>query len=126
MKDVQGPKREPFWALGLILALFCAWFVFSLTAPGHHAEDFVRGLLPGWYVAVNLVLVPVLIAVAAAPWRLSFQLRLAVAACSFVSVVLAEIGFRLLLAGSCTMLVVLLIEVYWLIPHWQARHRQAL
>ena len=108
--------------LGLAFLLFCVWFVFSLTQLGHRAEATINGLLPDWLVATNLVLLPGLMFLTAGTWRIRTLLRFGFGILMLCSTVILEVSFRRFLLGSCAVLAIVLVEVYWIIPKLNARH----
>jgi len=112
------------WILGLMLGVFCLWLLFSWTTLGNRAEAFMLNILPGWFVAANLLLVPCLMALAAGPWRISLPWRLALAALMLGSIVIMEIAFRRFVLASCASVGVAVLEAYWIIPKWNARQRR--
>jgi hypothetical protein len=127
MGRVELRSRTAHKAFGLAFALFCVlfcvWFLFSLTQLGHHAEAVIGKTLPSWFVAINLTLLPCLMALAAGAWRISLFLRFSFGVVMFCSLVIFEVSFRRFLLGSCGVLAIVLVEAYWVIPWWNARHR---
>jgi len=78
----------------------------------------INSALPGWFVAVNLLLAPCIMALSAGGWRISLPLRLILGAIMFCSAVILEVSFRRFLPFSCGVLAILLVEAYWIIPKW--------
>jgi hypothetical protein len=74
-------------------------------------------------MVVNLALVPCLMALAAGRWSIPLPLRLALGAMMFCSAVIFEVSFRRFPVVSCVVLAILLLEAYWIIPKWNAKHR---
>jgi len=55
--------------------------------------------------------------------RIPLALRLMLGATMLCSALILEISFRRFLMASCGVLAILLVEAYWIIPKWNARHR---
>jgi hypothetical protein len=125
MRDVEPRTVAAYKAFGLAFGLFCLWFLFSLTQLGHHAEAAMGSILPAWFVAVNLLLLPCLMALAAGGWRIPLSLRVGFGVLMLCSIVIFQVSFRKFLLGSYGVLALILVEVYWIIPKWNARHRRA-
>ncbi len=120
---MQNDERNSLiaWRLfGLTFGLFCLWFLFSWTGPVRHAETAIINILPGWFVAGNLLLVPLLMAAASGGWRVPSSVRLVLGALMFWSILVFVICFKKYLLASCVVLVLLLLEAYWIIPKWNA------
>ncbi|MGA2888423.1 MAG: hypothetical protein ABSE51_10255 [Terracidiphilus sp.] len=108
----------------LAFVLFCMWLVFSSTQPGHRAEAAINHLLPTWFVAINLLLLPCLGALTAGASRIPVSLRFGFGVLMFCSIVISEVSFRRFLLGSYVVLAIVLIEAYLIIPMWNAHHRR--
>jgi hypothetical protein len=118
-----GVERRMVTALGgfgIAFGMFCLWFLFSWTEPIHRAESVIRSLLPGWFVVVNLLLAPLLMALSAGRWRIPFPLRLALGVMMLCSIVIFEVSFQKFPVASSTVLALLLLEAYWIIPKWNS------
>ena len=124
-KTKENRTALAFVVFGLAFVLFCLWLVFSSTQLGHRAENAVNQLLPTWLVAINLFLLPCLVALTAAAWRIQASLRFSFGVVMFCSGVILEASFRRILPGSCAALAIVLAEAYWIIPKWNAHHRRA-
>jgi hypothetical protein len=111
-----------WWTLALVFGLFSSWLlVLSRTASGREISAAICNMVPGWLVAVNLVVAPCLMALAAGPLRTPLMLRLIFASLMLASILIAAVTFTRFLIGSCVILVIILLEAYWLIPKWTAR-----
>ena len=97
----------------------------SLTQLGHRAEVAINGILPTWLVAINLFLLPCLAALTAGASRIPISLRFSLGVLMFCSIVILDVSFRRFLPGSCAVLAIVLVEAYWIVPKWNARHRHA-
>jgi hypothetical protein len=125
MRDAEPRTLAAFTVFALAFSLFCLWFLFSLTPLGHHVEAVMGSILPAWFVAANLVLLPCLMTLAAGGWRIPPSLRLGFGVLMLFSAVIFQVSFRKFLLGSFVVLAIILVEAYWIIPRWNARHRQA-
>jgi hypothetical protein len=123
MNSIERSIVTAWGAFGLAFGLFCLWFLFSWTGPVHHAEAVINSILPGWFVAGNLLLAPCLMALSAGGGRVPLPLRLTLGAMMFCSAVILEVSFRRFFPVSCVVLAILLVEAYWIIPKWNVRHR---
>ncbi len=113
-----------FMVFGLAFALFCLWFLFSMTPPGHRAEAAINHILPTRLVAINLFVLPCLAALTAGASRIPTSLRFGFGVLMFCSSVILEVSFGRILLGSCAVVAIVLVEAYWIIPKWNARHRR--
>jgi hypothetical protein len=124
MGQAELRNSTAYKAFGLAFGLFCVWFLFSLTQLGHHVEAAIGKTFPAQFVAVNLALLPCLIALTAGAWRIPLFLRFSFGLVMFCSIVMFEVSFRRFLLGSCGVLAIVLVEAYWVIPRSNARHRR--
>ncbi len=125
MKPLAERPGKMFWAFGMLLTLFIAWLVFTVTQPGHRAEAEIRTALPEWSVVANLLVAPLLIPIAAGPWHIKARTRVLFTTLTLASLVIAVAAARTLVLPYCLMLLAVLLEVYWLIPKWTARRLRA-
>jgi len=125
MSDAERTTVAAYKVFALAFGLFCLWFLFSLTQLGHHVEAVMGNILPTWFVGANLVLLPCLMALVAGGWHIPLPLRLGFAVLMLFSIVIAQVSFRKFLVGSYVVLAIILVEAYWIIPKWNARHRRA-
>ncbi len=121
IKVNEGTQKAP-WLVGLMLVLFCLWLVFTATTAGGRIEGSLRDLLPGWTIGCNLFLAPCLMALAAGPLRIPLSTRLGAGALMFGSLIILEVAFNRFRIASFVVLVVLVAEVYWVVPKWNASH----
>jgi hypothetical protein len=110
--------------LCLASGLFCVWLTLSVMGLAYPYEARIFGWLPQWFVLLNLLLGPCLMAVTAGPWRIASSTRFFCAALMLCSIFILEISFKRYLIASCLVLTVLVIEAYWLIPKLNARNRR--
>jgi hypothetical protein len=106
---------------GLAFGLFCFWLILSNTTFGLGVEAQIRNWLPDWIVVCNLFMGPVITLVAAGPWRIPLALRVVFGVFMFCSILLFEVSFRRYSLASGAVLALLLSEVYWVIPKWDAK-----
>ncbi len=123
MSSVERSTVTAWGGVGIAFGLFCLWFLFSWTELIHHAEAVIRSMLPVWFVVVNLALMPCLVALSAGASLIPLPLRLALGAMMFCSAVIFEVSFRRFPVVSGAVLAILLLEVYWIIPRWNASRR---
>ena len=119
--------RKTFGALvvfAVAFALFCFWFLFSYTGAGHRAEVRMNAIMPRWLVVANFLVLPCVTAIAAGPLRVRPGLRLVLMTLALPSILILQVSFRKLPIDSCAVLAVLLLEVYWIVPRWNARRRR--
>lgn len=109
-----------FVAFGLAFLLWCLWLVFTSTQLGYRAEGAIDHLLPTWFVASNLLLLPCLGALLAGASHIPIWLRFGFGVLMFCSFVIFEASFGRMLLGSCAVLAIVLVEAYWIIPKWNA------
>lgn len=109
--------------LGMTFFLFVLWLLLSWTGATSHLETAIRNVLPRWVVIFNLILAPCITAIAAGPLPIPSSVRLFAATLVLLCMLILEITFRLYVAASCVVLVMVLSEAYWIIPRWNARHR---
>lgn len=113
-----------FTVFVVAFVLFFLWLLFSFTRAGHRVEVGVSAIVPRWLIFANVLILPCLTAVAAGPLRVRPGLRLVLAALALFSALILEVTFRRFPFQSCGVLAVFLLEVYWIIPKWDARHRR--
>lgn len=83
----------------------------------------MSAVMPRWLIFANFLILPCLTAIAGGPVRVRPGLRLVLTALALFSVLILEVTFGRFLPQSFGVLVVFLLEVYWIIPKWEARHR---
>jgi len=84
----------------------------------------MSAVVPRWLILANFFILPCLTAIAGGPVRIRSGLRLVLAALALISVLILGVTFRRFLPQSLGVLAVFLLEVYWIIPKWEARHRR--
>jgi hypothetical protein len=120
---MNGPSNRTLITLS-IAALFFVWLALLVTDQTTRVVEAVRAFLPSWFPVANLVLAPVLTALAAGPLRLSPAARFCATLlmlCSFSALYLAHAGHPL---AYYLVIVFILAEAYWMIPQWKARCRR--
>ena len=121
MSSNERINASAFVVFAVVFGLFCLWFLFSLTGPGHRAELKLAGLVPRWFVIANFFILPFAMLFAARALRIPFGLRSMLGALGLFLLIIAEVCYRRFPVESCVVLAVLLLEVYWIIPKWNAR-----
>lgn len=100
-----------------MLVVFCLW----LALPTRNVEVGMAKVLPQWVVWTNLLFLPFILAVAAGPSRISLPIRSVFIGFVFCSLLLLEVCFRRHFWPSAATLALFLLEVYWVIPKWNAK-----
>jgi hypothetical protein len=118
----EGTRKAP-WIVGLMLGLFCMWLVFTSTRAGGRVEGNIRDSLPGWILVCNFFLAPCFMVSASGPLRIPVSVRLVAGALMFGSMIIVEIAFNRFRVASSVVVLVLVAEVYWVIPKWNASHK---
>ena len=116
------PQTKLLSALG-IGALVLVWLALLATNETAKAVEAVRGLLPHWFPGVNLFLAPLLAALATTSSPIPALCRFSaifLMLCSFSALYLS---YTVHPAGYILTLVIIIIELYWIIPKWNARRR---
>jgi hypothetical protein len=119
MITASGNPEPLFYRfITIMLVLFCLW----LILPTHNTEMEVAKHLPPWVAWTNLLCLPFLLAAAAGPSHISLPIRSLFLALVFCSLLMLEVTFRRYPWPSATVLVLFLLEVYWIIPKWNSQH----
>lgn len=114
--------KSTYYALILVaLILFCAWLALSIVGLTDKVEARLAYFMPVWLVWTNLLFAPFIWVIAAGPSRISIRVRFLLLTFSFISLLVLEITFRRYLLPSLAVLLILLLEAYWLIPKWNAK-----
>ena len=121
---MQREEEHSIW-IGLgIGALFLVWLVLLVTNEATEAVEAVRFLLPSWFPTVNLVLAPLLAALACASSRIPPMLRLCACVlmlCSFSALYLSHAPHPF---AYVVVIIMVFVEAFWLVPRWNSRHRR--
>jgi hypothetical protein len=100
-----------------------AWFVLLISNRITMAVEVVRGYLPSWFPTVNLVLTPLLIWCAAGPSPISLSARFAITVLAFCSFSALYLAYATHPGAFLAVLALIGIEVFLIIPAWNARRR---
>jgi len=114
-----------FTVFVVVFGLFCRWVLFSFTGAGHQAETRMSRIMPKWLIVTNFLFLPGITVIATGPLRIRMTVRFVLGIVMLCSVVILEVSFRKLPVESCAVLAVFLLEVYWIVPKWNARRRRA-
>jgi len=112
-------SSQGVWVSYAVLGLGVVWLV--LFASGYAGPLFrsVADVLPPWLITGNLVVCPILLAIAAGPLSISAYVR---GVCSVIC--LLSLGLVAFSSGynpfvSLAFMTLLGIEAYWVIPAWR-------
>jgi hypothetical protein len=122
VREANGPGHSFLIALAMG-ALILVWIALLATNQTDRAVQAIRGWLPHWFPVLNLFLAPLFAAFAGAAIRISPGLRLAAVVlmlCSFSALYLSYANHPVAYMSA---LVVIMLELFLIIPKWNERHR---
>jgi hypothetical protein len=126
---MSNSDRKTLVAFGVFavgFALFCFWLVLSYTDAVYRAEVRINDVIPRWLIIANFLVLLCIAPIAAGPLRIRPDLRAVLLTLTLFSVMILVVTFRRYFLESCGVLAVSLLEAYWIIPKWDARHRRVL
>ena len=103
--------------------LLIAWFVLLISNRTTMIVEAVRGYLPTWFPTANLVLTPLLMWLAGGPSPISLSTRFALAILALCSLSALYLAYATHPIAFVAVLVLIGIEVFLIIPAWNARRR---
>jgi hypothetical protein len=123
MQGKYQNSRIAMTTLGAAFVLFVFWIALSTLGITRDLEKDIDRALPGWFVILAVVLVPLLAGILAGPWRVISIIRYSAGVLILFSIIILEVCFRRYLWLSCAALALLLIEAYWILPKWNRSYR---
>ena len=108
----------------LIVGLYFGWLILSMTPFSDAITGPLSRIVPGWVAMLNWGVSLVLAAICLGPLAVPTYLRVPLFFLFLVACVFLPVSFRSHPVTSISILVLLYIEAYWLIPRWKSKQRQ--
>lgn len=120
---MRNEERGALIALATV-GIFLAWLAVAATGASFKVVETIRGLLPSWFPAANLFLVPLLIAAAGFPRTppLASLLLYGMALCFGSALYLSYLDHPV---AALVAVAAVYIEAYWLLPRWRHKARDS-
>src|SRR5260370_24004761 len=117
-------RKYGLWLGYLIVGLYFAWLILSMTPFSDAVAGPLSRSLPGWISTLNWGISLLLAAVCLGPLAVPPYLRVPLFFLFLVSCVFLPVSFRSHPASAISILVLLYVEAFWLIPRWKSRSKQ--
>jgi len=120
------PKaNKTLWiAVGIFLA-FVAWICLEAAGAVPERVKWIAVGLPEWAFAVNIGLAPILAGLASSNIAIRAELRLLSFILLLVSISMFGLCYRRHPVITLIIGAFLYLEAFWIIPRWNARHRNS-
>jgi hypothetical protein len=95
-----------------------------MVPNGRRLADFLSRHVPGWFAMVSFALSPFLIAICVGPLPLPAYFLVPLYVLTLLSLVFFAVSFHFHPLVSVLILILGYVEVYWLIPQWEAKWKK--
>ena len=118
-------KEHRIWLAHLIAGMYFLWLIGSFVPVSDALTNALARHIPTSVAMLNWAFSLILAAIFFGPLALSAPLWISLYGLFLVSLVFLPLSFRSHHVASITVLVLLYVEVYWLLPKWEDKRNRS-